>query len=152
MPLKYANCVPVFLYMFHASEICQHNSCISLYVLFQRNTRIMLAYFSICSMRVKYANCVLVFLYMLYASEIREFCSIFRTFLHISTQRYSKRNTRTCVIPNKPFHGIFHHLESGHSSWNAHSDYMETAVKLFSQVYTAQIFQLNIWYYTSFYS
>ena len=53
---------------------------------------------------------------------------------------------------NKPFHGIFHHLESGHSSWNAHSDYMEAAVKLFSQVYTAQNFQVNIWYYTSFYS
>ena len=53
---------------------------------------------------------------------------------------------------NKPFHGIFHHLESGHSSWNAHSDYTETAVKLFSQVYTAQNFQVNIWYYTSFYS
>ena len=44
----------------------------------------------------------------------------------------------------KPFHGIFHHLESGHSSWNAHSNYTETAVKLFSQVYTAQNFQVNI--------
>ena len=56
------------------------------------------------------------------------------------------------IFMNKPFHGIFHHLESGHSSWNAHSDFMETAVKLFSQVYTAQNFQVNIWYYTSFYS
>ena len=33
MRVKYATCVRVFLYMFHASEIRQHNLRISLYVL-----------------------------------------------------------------------------------------------------------------------
>ena len=32
--------------------------------------------------------------------------------------------------------------------WNQ----QETAIKLFSQVYSAQNFQVNIWYYTSFYT
>ena len=40
------------------------------------------------------------------------------------------------------------HLESGHAIWKAHSNKMENAVKFFSQVYTAQIFQVNIEYYS----
>ena len=48
-----------------------------------------------------------------------------------------------------PFMVFDCHVELGHSSWNAASSYMENAVKLFSQVHTAQSFQVNIEYYAN---
>ena len=46
-----------------------------------------------------------------------------------------------------PFHGFYRHLVSWPIIWNARSNYMENAVKLFLQVSTAQSFQVNIEYY-----
>ena len=44
------------------------------------------------------------------------------------------------------------HFETGHAIWNALSNYMENALKLFFQVHNAQSFQVNIKYHASLYS
>ena len=47
-----------------------------------------------------------------------------------------------------PFTVFGHQIECGEYIWNARSNYMENASKLFSKVSSAQSFKVNIKYYT----